>query len=253
MRAGELYVNVILKCAGTEAENRLNSRQYSVNILNMNAHELMEAITVSENSEFAIAAFSEKNKGASRQIHREVNRLVHNYVCAVSTFADHSRNFMKRYYTGIDFQLDYNAEIQRVFNSSEHCRFVRDLRNYMTHRGLPDSNFRMKATRIGSVDNPVDTSGGVPCDVTSGVFYKTERFIEWDGWTAPARRYLLAADREMELRVIFDGHIEIMYEFNAWFLERFKNHHKADYEELAELEAEYERLHEVEQDGAGNT
>jgi hypothetical protein len=246
MRSGELYIDVILKCTGTEAKNRLNSRQYSVNILNVNAHELMEAIAVTENSEIAVVAFSEKNKGASRQIHREVNRLVHNYVCAVATFADHSRNFMKKYYAETRFYSDYNAEVQRVFHSSEHCRFVRDLRNFMTHRGFPDSNFRMKATRIGDVNDPIDSSGGVPCEITSGVYYKKQRFLEWDKWTAPARRYLLATDEEMELRNMFEGHIEIMHDFNAWFIDRFRIHHAADYEELVELEAEYQRLQEGE-------
>lgn len=252
MRAGDFYIDVILKCAGVEAENRLNSRQYSVNILNMNAKELLEAIALSENAQIAIATFSKENEGASRQIHREVNRLVHNYLCAVSTLADHSRNFIKRYYENSSFFSDYNAEVQRVFHSSEHCRFVRDLRNFMTHRGLPDSNFQMKATRKRDVEGASGLGSGVPCDIKSGVFYNKERFMEWTGWSSPAKRYLLRADKEIELKTIFESHIEIIREFNDWFLERFQEHHKADYEELAKLKIEYKMLDENEQKEASN-
>ena len=132
MSAGKLFVNEILTSRGMQAVNRLHSRSFSVNILSMNALELMQAIETTEDHRIMMAARQEQYDGASKQTHREANRLVHNYLCAVSTFIDHSRNFMKEHYGKTSFHSDYDTVIQRRFNSSEHARFVRDLRNYLT-------------------------------------------------------------------------------------------------------------------------
>lgn len=249
MTPGEFYIDVICKSAGVVADDRLHSRGFTANIVKMNAEELMHAIEITENGEFAVAAFSEKNKGASDQIHREINRLVHNYLCAVASYADHSRNFMRQHYAGTSFEADYVAEVQQVFSDSELCRFVRDLRNFMTHRGLPESNFRLNFTRIKDEATQSDAHGGVPCEISSGVSYKTGRFLEWDGWTAPARRYLSGAGFEVALRVIFEKHIATMEAFESWFIDRFRQHHEADYAELEQLQHEFRRLEREQEQG----
>jgi hypothetical protein len=242
MTSGKLYIDVILKSRGTEALNRLHGRTFSVNILSMNAAQLREAIELTENPEFMIKAFQLQHDEASKQVHREVNRLAHNYLCAVSTFVDHSRNFMKQYYAKTPFHADYEAEVQRTFHSSEQARFVRDLRNYLTHRGLPDSNMTLNMVRAEIQRG----EKGTDVNVTVGIYYAKARLAEWDGWTPPAKRFLSNCPEKIPLREIFVPHFKLMEDFNEWFEDRFYRHHKPDLDDLDALKAEFQRLEEIE-------
>jgi hypothetical protein len=209
----------------------------------MNALELGKVIEIVENPSIMLEAFKQENFGASQQLHREANRALHNYLCAVSTFIDHSRNFMKEFYSKTRFGSDYDGEIQRRFDSSEHARFVRDLRNYITHRGLPDSKLEFNMTPTGEKN----TETGTPVHVDTRILYDIPEFLEWDGWTAPAKRLLTRWPRkQITPREIYEPHWLLMEDFNKWFEGRFKDHHKEDYRELKELLDKYQELRERE-------
>lgn len=238
MTPGKFYVDVLLKSRGMEATNRLHSRSFLTNILNVNANELMKAIGITESADFMIVAFRREYTESSNQIHREANRLVHNYLCSVSTFVDHSRNFMNEKYYDTQFYNDYISEIQKRFNSSEIARFVKDLRNYITHKGLPDSSMQLNMTPTGE---PA-TDKGVPSNVISGIYYGKERFVEWDGWSSPAKRFLSNCTDKITIREIFEPHIKLISDFDEWFLTRFRQHHRVDFDELEELNQKYLQL-----------
>ncbi len=239
--AGKFYVQKLLKSKGVEALDRLHSHSFSLNILRMNARELAQAIQLTEHGQFMVKAFAEENEGASKQMHREATRLAHNYLCSLSTFADHTRNFLKENYSKTAFQENYQAEIQRVFTSDEYCRFVRDLRNYLTHRGLPNSSMTLNFKATGDADG-----GGKTGELTTGVYYGVAEFLEWDGWTAPAKRYLQKAGETLSLGAIFYEHFKIMERFADWFEQEYRRHHRFDLDELVKLQAEYKRLQSAE-------
>lgn len=112
----------------------------------------------------------------------------------------------------------------------------------MTHRELPDSQITLKMVRLDA-----ESAGGEPrSEITSGVFYKTARFREWDGWSTPAARFLKACGEQVTLRSIFEPHIVMMQGFNIWFEERFKIHHKEELDELQQFQIEYARLEAAE-------
>lgn len=245
--AGIFYIQTLLKSQGVNALDRLHSHSFSLNILRMNAQELEQAITLTEHGQFMMQAFAEKNEGASKQVHREANRLAHNYLCSLSTFADHTRNFMNEHYAKTAFSASYQAEVQRVFNSDEYCRFVRDLRNYMTHRGLPVSSLTLNFMATGDAEG-----GGKTGELVAGIYYGVAEFLEWDGWSSPARRYLEKAGESLSLRSIFSKHFEIMAQFSEWFEQEFRRHHKCDLDELEQLQAEYERLQAADKEAATN-
>jgi hypothetical protein len=240
MTAGKFYVTVLLKSKGIEALNRLHGRDFSVNILTMNAKELLDAIAVVESPE--------KNRGASTQIHREINRLVHNYLCSVSTLIDHNRNFMSEHYKGSAFQHDYDREIQRRFIVNERARFVKDFRNYITHRGLPDSSIGLHFSALRDETETRPDGVGVPARVRSGVTVSVKSLLQWKGWTSPAKRFLEKIQTDdVPLRDIFEQHIQMMNDFNDWFGQRYKAHHEADLKQLEELQVEYRKLEQNEQ------
>lgn len=243
MTAGKFYLDIVLKSKGMKAINRLHSRSFSTNILRMNAQELKNSIDITSNPEIMIPAFSVENEGASTQLHRETNRLVHNYLCAVSTFIDHSRNFMKKHYSGTAFMKDYEQEISSRFTNDPLCRFVRDLRNFITHRGLPDSSMNLHMVNDHAATETTSGTGSVSSDISYGV----EPFLAWEKWSAPAKKYLKNCDEKISLNELFPPHLEAMEKFTLWFEKRFKEHHKQELTELDGLREIQSKLEEREQ------
>lgn len=238
MNAGKYYLNTLLKSNGMEALDRFHKRSFTLNILEVNLAELDDVITKLEDSKLMVAAFAPENSGASTQLHREANRLVHNYLCAVSTYIDHSRNFMKRYYSDTVFLVEYEKEVKKRFIDSGHARFVRDLRNYITHRGLPNSNMSLNMKPAGEPN----ADGSIPAEITSGVSYEVAEFLKWDKWTSQAKKYLKNLDKEVSLRSIFEPHFALMNSFNDWYKERYFHYHLDDMNELKDMERVYEGL-----------
>jgi hypothetical protein len=248
MKSGKFYTSAILKSKGMEALSRQHAREFSVNILTMNANELLDGISIVENPKVMVKAFAEKNLGAASQMHKEIIRLVHNYLCAVSTLIDHNRKFMNKYTERSRFRLDYDSEIQRLFNTGEMARFVRDLRNYVTHKGLPDSKIGISLVPIQDVSGVESDGLAVPANISSSIKYKVANFLEWDGWSSPAKRYLCGLqDDDISFRDIFDQHIQLMSDFNDWFNKCFEEHHRADFDELKILQARYRELKNMEE------
>lgn len=235
--SGKYYIDVILKSKGVEALNRLHSRSFSVNIVTMNAKQLSEVIDFTTNPEMMLPVFNVENEGASKQVHREANRFVHNYVCSVSTFADHSRNFMRRYYKNTQFHRDYDDAVEKVF-SMPQCRFVRDLRNYITHRGLPDSNMNLTMTN--------DQNGEGTGSIDTEIYYGTEAFKDWEKWSSGSKKLLDQSGEKLSLKEIFVPHFVVMEKFNEWFENRFREHHSAELAELEEMHKIMERLESAE-------
>lgn len=238
MTSGRLYIDVILKSKGMKATNRLHSHSFSTNILTMNGTALLEAIDVTNDVDFMIQAFQVRHEKQSTQLHRETNRLVHNYLCAVSTFIEHTRNFMKRHYANTPFHVAYQKETKTRFADSAHARFVRDLRNYITHRGLPDSVMNLHFVNDTESTETSDGKGSA----SSEIHYRTEHFLSWDRWSRQARSFLKSCDETLSIREIFKPHFEAMQSFLEWFDNEFHEHHEADFRELQELREEMERL-----------
>lgn len=231
MTAGEFENQVVSMSRGVKAQNRLHSHSFSTNIIRINSNELSKGLDITSNSEFMVKAFSLENEQAALQLHREINRLVHNYLCAVSTFVDHSRNFMKKHYSDTKFKADYDREIINRFNNDPLCKFVRDLRNYITHCGLPNSQMSLSGTNDHA---PSETSDGKGF-ITAYISYPTAPFLNWGRWSKPAKKYLKNCDEQIILEELFTPHLEVMKSFMTWFDERFKEHHSNDFLELKQL------------------
>ena len=123
----------------------------------------------------------------------EVDRLLHNYVTAVCTLRDHTRNVWGAHEPSAALiQAEYRERITETFGTPQ-AQFVQRLRNHTVHDRLPIARGHLSWTR--------DTGA-----VRSRVILDLEHLRRAVGWTAPARQYLEAASGDIDLLDLVDSY-----------------------------------------------
>ena len=225
----------ITDSAGSDYLNRVHQRSFSLNVFQMNAVELVEAAQRVKDPDQGMALMMEKNREAGLQAHRELNRHVHNFVSSALTLVEHTRGFMREHYAGTDLLAAYEEQVTTTFAQSPVTQFVQGLRNYMLHRGLPNSSMFMKFT---ANQGATDGSG----KLESGVRYDTASLLDWDSWRPVARTYLAQAGEHLDLHEFAQEYLTLINQFHGWLDATLEAHHQSDLQELSQLQAQLQAI-----------
>jgi hypothetical protein len=225
-------LQAILSAPGMVHINRTHARTFSLNIFRRNAQELLAATRDVRDPEQGLQLMAVDNREAGQQAHREINRFVHNFVASAMTLVDHTRNFVREHYDGTALKRDYDDRVKANLASVPAVRFVQDLRNYMLHRTLPQSQMFIE------FDSRPESSGGQPT-LETGVRYQTSALLEWDGWTAPARAYIAAAGEHIDIHTFVESYLEKVLAFHEWLDAALNQFHADDLVKLMELQEAY--------------
>ena len=217
--------------AGMAHVNRTYSRGFSVNIFLMNAQELTGIINRVRDPQEGLRLWNVDNREAQAQVHREVNRLVHNFVAAAHTLVEHTRVFMKEHYTNTAVYDLYLRKVHEDFTNLPLARFVQDLRNYILHRGLPASDYYFHAGQDPNKPEEGQT-------FTMGIRYKTSDLLEWDSWKPPAKKYLTSIGDHLDIHVFTDEYVQRVVSFHQWLDAELNNFHSDDLAQLSSLQSE---------------
>lgn len=201
--------------------DRVHQRSFSLNVFLMNAVELIDAMHRVKDPGEGMNLMMEKNRDAGRQTHRELNRHVHNFVSSALTLVEHTRVFMRTYYAGTALITAYENKVVQIFAQSPVAQFVQGLRNYMLHKGLPNSNMFVKFE-----SNPDAQDGGGT--IESGVIFDIRSLLEWEGWKPVARRYLENSGQHLDLLLFAQEYFALVKEFHGWLDESLAEHHAID-------------------------
>lgn len=225
----------ILSSPGMAHVNRTFARTFSLNIFRRNAQELLAATHMFGDSDHALRLMAVDNREAGQQAHRELNRFVHNFVTGAMTLVDHTRNFMRENYEGASVKHDYDNHVKEAFVSEPIVQFVQNLRNYFVHKGLPDSEIFMefKSGADGA------SAGGT---LETGIRYRTGTFLQWDGWNAPAKRYMESAGEFIDIHAFTVAYLEKILAFQGWLDGALDEFHAGDLAQLGKLQANYAQL-----------
>lgn len=221
--------------AGSGYLNRAHQRSFSLNVFQMNAVELMEAAQRVKDPDQGMALMMEKNREAGRQAHRELNRHVHNFVSSALTLIEHTRVFMRKHYADTDLMAIYERQVTATFAQSPVVQFVQGLRNYMLHRGLPNSSMFMKFT-----PNRGTTDGSGTAE--TGVHYDTASLLDWDGWKPAARTYLEQVGEHLDLHESAQEYLTLVNQFHGWLDATLAAHHQSDIQELDQLQVQLQAI-----------
>ena len=225
----------IRESAGTSYLDRVHQRSFSFNVFQMNAVELLEAAERVKDPDQGIALMIEKNREAGSQAHRELNRHVHNFVSSALTLVEHTRVFMRKHYAGTDLLTTYERQVSATFSQSPVAQFVQGLRNYMLHKGLPDSSMFMSfATSPSSPDG----SG----TMETGVRYDTAALLDWKDWKPAARSYLEKVGEHLDIHEFSKEYLALVNQFHGWLDTTLAAYHRSDLQELGQLQEQYQSI-----------
>jgi len=209
--------------------NASNVRSFSLNILQMNGLELLEAARRVGDPDQGLQLMSVANREAGQQAHRELSRHVHNFAASAKTLVDHTRVFLEAEYATTPIFKAIGQKIKDSFVGNPVVAFVHDLRNYMVHKGLPKSHMFLEVKQK-SPEDPEQV-------MTTGIRFITDSLAEWSSWTAPAKRYLEQSGEHIQIQKFAEEYLEAINRFHEWLEQTLHSHHAGELEELNSLQA----------------
>jgi len=210
--------------------NRSHQRTFSINILQMNALELIQITQNVGDPDEGLHLMMQDNREAGLQTHKEVTRRVHNFVASAFTLVDHTRVFMKEHYEGTPLYDRYLAKVKETFASDPLSQFVQRLRNYMLHKGLPQSEMFLHVSQ-----NPDDPASNT---MDTGVKLPTKELLEYKEWGAHAKKFIESCGESVDIRSFPKAYTERVLQHHAWLQFELDAHHKDDLVTLAGLQQE---------------
>jgi hypothetical protein len=213
---------------GAQYINRAYQRSFSLNIFRGNTFELQARLHSYTHPDRSLELFLKKNKEEGLQAHREIIRLLHNFVCSAATLVEHTRNFVKENYLGSSVNREFTSRINREFSENGMTKFVHELRNYIVHRGLPPTTANLVMTQ-----DPERSPGVV--STSSSYLLDVSILTEWDGWTKHARSYLARSGDNIDLKELVRNYATAVGKFHNDFDSLVAAHHQNDVEELKAL------------------
>jgi len=175
---------------------------------------------------------SQGNEEAGQQAHRELSRHIHNFAAASKTLVDHTRVFLEENYSKTEVATSVKTKIANTFTNDPVSKFVHDLRNYMLHKGLPNSQMFLSFQQ----DPAKPELGAI---LTTGIRFDTESLSEWSGWTAGAKQYLEQNKEHIDIHQFTEEYLTRVNEFHSWLENLLREHHSNDIEHLQELQNLY--------------
>jgi hypothetical protein len=232
--AGDL-LNAIHSSRGMAHINRSHQRTFTLNIFRMNAQELIEITRRVNDPDEGLRLMSMDNREAGQQTHREVTRRVHNFVAAALTLVEHTRIFMREHYGDTPTFDQYQTKVVAEFAQDPLVRFVQDMRNFMLHRGLPNSEMFMNFE-----SNPdLPTGGG---ELTTGIRIRAAPLLEWRNWSGPAETFIENSGEFVDIRAFAEDYTDKIVVFHDWLQVALDQLHTSDLDELRALQRSLDEL-----------
>jgi len=211
--------------------NRTHLRSFSLNIFLMNSQELIEITQQVHDPDEGLRLMSEANREAGQQTHREINRRIHNFGVSALTLVEHTRIFMREHYADTAMSALYETKASEDFANDPVSQFVQKLRNYMVHKGLPNSEMFLEMQQ--------DPASGKGATLNTGVRIKAESLLDWEGWGKVARGFIEASGEYLDIRSFTADYTKRVAGFHGWLQSELDKHHSAELTELRSLQAEF--------------
>lgn len=153
----------------------------------------------------------------------ELVRYLHNYLTSVTSLIDSQRVVMRHCWgNGSEFETGaYREHVKTSFGTGE-AEFMKDLRNYCTHRSIP----------LPGISTNFSWVKGGPTIMENKLTLDRDKLLDWDGWTAPAKGYLRAKDERFDLLPVLYSYVTTAAEFYDWFVNEIRERNA---DEIAEF------------------
>jgi len=219
--------------------NRSRVRSFTLNIFQMNHRDLVDYLIGIYDPDKMVSLVAQQNL-ASLQIHREVNRFIHNFVASAMTLVDNTRSFMGAHYKDTFVECKYKERINEISGANYVIKFVQDLRNYMLHYGLPPSQLIVNFTRKDNTENNKFMFA------EAGLRYETATLKKWTGWKAQSRNYMDACGDYVDIRSFVDEYTSLVLGLHGDLTAILEEFHNDDFQNYMVLENRLKELDKAE-------
>jgi hypothetical protein len=154
----------------------------------------------------------------------ELHRLLQNYLSSIYSLIEHNVQFCK----------DLNcAELNKAYQEKKDellnwdcAKFVRDLRTFSEHIGLPLLKGQIYSSKT---------------EYKQSILLQKDKLLKWRNWSHASKRYI-ASKKELELIAILREYQGLIKDFYHWFYEKTSQIYKKQLTELAIIDAELEKV-----------
>jgi hypothetical protein len=167
----------------------------------------------------------------------ELVRYLHNYLTSVTSLIDSQRVVMRHCWgSGSEFETGAYTEHRKASFGTGEAEFMKDLRNYCTHRSIP----------LPGISTNFSWVQGGPTIMENKLTLDRETLLDWDGWTAPAKEYLRAIDEKFDLLPVLYSYVTTASEFYSWFVNEIRERNADDIGEYTKAVEDYNEWHREE-------
>lgn len=204
--------------------DRLGALRGSFLVFEGNHQQLVSALEKFRDPAFYLPTLDVQHREELDDFLLEVTRLLHNYVAAALTLADHTRVVANELYVLSPFLGEYQERVTQTFSELPVARFIQGLRTYMLHYRLPFPISHFNAMRNTTSD---DWTFRTHLSLT------VTELKRWSEWHPRAIEYLDAAGAQVDLDQVTAAYTSTVVDFHNWLRTRQQEIHQSDFDELA--------------------
>lgn len=207
-------------------ESRFGTLDTNFYVFRVNYAELKALLSTTQTAELMFK-YEETNR-----ILQELTRLLHNFLASARSLVDHTRAVMKEWYGGTELHYEYTQEIQKRIISKELPGFIEELRNYALHYRLPVTTATVKVWYDPATSQQRENAS---------LILEKPILLQWSGWTAKGKRFLLNADKEIRIETLVDQYFQDIQNLHQWISASLQNEHKELLKWLEEKRVQLEK------------
>lgn len=195
---------------------RVNQFRFSRKLFQRNYDELMAFIDYFCAPNVAFSYSPVEQKWLWYEGMHEIARLLHNFVAAALSLIEHTRVVYRQLYEPHNAIDEYLERVTATFAQHPLSQFVIKLRQMVQHYRMPSV---VNHTEISGIRN------GMAGDVRIQLRLSQADLRQFDGWNAPAKRFIDEAGDSIDLRGVIVGYFRHVSNFYDWFDARQREVH----------------------------
>jgi len=177
----------------------------------------------------------------------EVNRLLHNYLAALSSLRDVQRMVHRKLWPA-RYAPDSREDMRTVWEvevwepkrdaafADDAVKFLVDLRNFSLHYAIP----------LSTIGTKISWLGGGPLVQENSVKLKRSELLKWGSWKASSRRYIESHDGDIEFLPAIAVYSTRVRSFYEWFWDQVIGEVRIPLDEYQSKTNEYMQWRKVE-------
>lgn len=203
--------------------HNLDVSDYAVN---RNYQELSSAISAYEVN---LEIWNMEKREILRAFLRELSRLLHNYLSSTFSLIRHNVKVCEDLHCAV-LSKEYSEKL-RVLEKYDCISFVKDLRNFSQHVGLPIPSAQLQFGNVKGVQ-----------EVKQKILLDKEALLgDWAYWKPASKRYVQMF-KEIDLKVVLSEYQGLITWFYEWFYKRATQLSSEQIREVDEIETEIRKL-----------